>query len=98
MLLIIFFSPPTLIQATATIVTRKGRGGNQSAQAALGQTCCYATEHFDTQEQRLPKVKYAGYLEKQKEKKKGRYPWVIAGGILCNLRTAKLWGCCGSFC
>lgn len=35
---------------------RKRKGGNQSAQAALGQTCCYATEHFDIQEQRLSKA------------------------------------------
>lgn len=63
-----FFSPITPIQATATIVTRKGRGGNQSAQAALGQTCCYATEQFDIQEPRLSKVKYACYLEKQGKK------------------------------
>lgn len=42
-------------------------GGTQSARAALGQTCCYATEHFDIQEQRLSKVKYACHLEKKEK-------------------------------
>lgn len=78
----------SLIQATVVIVTRKQKGGNQSAQAALGQTCCHATEYFDIQEQRLSKPKYADKVGKQK--KKGRYCWVIVCGtfILLNYGVA----------
>lgn len=74
--IICFFS---LIQATATFVTRKRKGGNQSAQAALGQTCCYATEHFEIQEQRLSKAAM------WKSRKKGRYRWVIVCGTFVRL-------------
>lgn len=56
------------LTVTHLIVTRQRMGGgNQNARAALGQTCCYATEHFDIQEQRLSKVKYACHLEKKEK-------------------------------
>lgn len=76
----------THMWATAMIVPSEWRRGNQSTLAALGQTCCYATEHFGRQ----------GYqkwnmLAIWKRKKKGSYCWVIAGGSLCNLCTVKLW-------